>query len=195
MNYPLSLSFKILAIAQQVAVTDSAGRLIFYVKQKAFKLKEDVTVYADQAQAQPLYNIKADRILDVSPRYSFTDAQGRAVGAVKRHGMRSIWKAHYEVYDEREQILFTITEANPWAKVADAVLGEVPILGMFTGYLFHPAYHVKRPDERVVLHLVKRPALFESKFALEKEGELSQDGEMRALLALLMLILLERARG
>ena len=47
MNYPLDLSFKILAIAPQISVSDANGALVLYVKQKAFKLKEDVTIYAD----------------------------------------------------------------------------------------------------------------------------------------------------
>ena len=34
--YPLSLSFKLLALAPQITVTDSSGALLFYVKQKAF---------------------------------------------------------------------------------------------------------------------------------------------------------------
>ena len=39
MNYPLHLSFKILALARQLSMTDASGNRIFYVKQKVFKLK------------------------------------------------------------------------------------------------------------------------------------------------------------
>ncbi len=63
MNYPLNISFKILALARQLALTDVAGNLIFYVKQKAFKLKENVTVFADREQTRQLYTIKADKVL------------------------------------------------------------------------------------------------------------------------------------
>ena len=57
MNYPLQLSFKILAIARQLSVTDTTGRLVFYVKQKAFKLKEAVTVFADAEQTLPVLSM------------------------------------------------------------------------------------------------------------------------------------------
>jgi hypothetical protein len=193
-NYPLQLSFKILAIAKQLSVVDATGRLVFYVKQKAFKLKEAVTVFGDEAQTQALYTINADRVLDFSARYHFTDSRGTTLGSVKRQGMKSLWRSRYDIM-EGEQVVMTIQEANPWAKVFDSLLGEVPVLGMFTGYFFHPAYNVLRPDGAVVMRLVKEPAFFEGKFKLESLGPVQEREETLALLSLLMMVLLERARG
>jgi hypothetical protein len=34
LQFPLSLSFKIIALAPQISVTDAAGQLIGYVRQK-----------------------------------------------------------------------------------------------------------------------------------------------------------------
>ena len=205
MQYPLQLSFKVLAIAQQVTVSDAAGTVIFHVKQKAFKLKEDVTVFADTAQTRPLYTIKADRVLDFSGRYQFTDATtGAPVGSVKRQGMKSLWKAQYDVFAPGVDAnapggaapVLSVSEENPWTKVLDGVLGEIPIVGMFTGYLFHPAYLAARPGGgETVLRLVKEPALFEGRFRIEQKAPLDPDEETRTLLALLMLVLLERSKG
>jgi uncharacterized protein YxjI len=194
MNYPLQVSFKILAIAQQLSITNAQGNMVAYVKQKAFKLKESVTVFADTAQTQPLYTIKADRVLDFSARYSFADRSGNPIGAVKRQGMKSLWKARYDILDGENPTLM-ISEENPWTKVFDALLGEVPIVGMFTGYFFHPAYRVTRPDGTLVMRLEKQPAFFEGKFIIEKHAEVSPIEETRALLSLVMMILLERRRG
>jgi hypothetical protein len=194
MNYPLQVSFKILALARQLSVTDAGGNLVFYVKQKAFKLKESVTVFADASQTQPLYFINAARILDFSARYLFTDTGGASLGSVQRKGMKSIWKAHYDILDG-EQVTMTVREENAWTKVIDSVVGEIPIVGMFTGYMFHPAYLVSRPSGAVVLRLEKKPAFLEGKFAVEKHAELDKTEETRALLSLIMMILLERGRG
>lgn len=194
MNYPLRLSFKILAIARQLSVVDSTGRLIFYVKQKAFKLKEAVTVFADEGQTQPLYTINADRVIDFSARYQFTDLRGGALGSVKRQGMKSIWRSRYDIMSG-EQVVMTIQEANPWSKVFDSLFGEIPVLGMFTGYFFHPAYDVLRPNGQAVMRLVKEPAFLEGKFRIEQSGAMNESEEMLALLSLVMMVLLERARG
>ena len=196
MNYPLHVSFKILAIARQLSVTDASGNLLAYAKQKAFKLKEAVTIFADAEQTRPLYTANAEKILDFSGRYNFADARtGHSLGSVKRQGMKSLWKAHYDIFDETHNANLTIREENAWIKVFDSLLGEVPVVGMFSGYLFHPAYLVQRADDTTIMRLEKQPAFLEGKFRIDKQAEMSQDEETRALLSLIMMILLERSRG
>jgi len=195
-NYPLHVSFKILAIARQLSVTDASGNLLAYAKQKAFKLKEAVTIFADAEQTRPLYTANAEKILDFSGRYNFADARtGHSLGSVKRQGMKSLWKAHYDIFDETHNANLTIREENAWIKVFDSLLGEVPVVGMFSGYLFHPAYLVQRADGTTIMRLEKQPAFLEGKFRIDKQAEMSQDEETRALLSLIMMILLERSRG
>lgn len=195
MNYPIDFSFKILAIASQIYIRDASGNLLGYVKQKLFKLKEDINVFADEQQTRQLYNIKADRVLDFSAKYNFTDASGRFLGSIKRKGMRSIFKASYEVYDERDAQVMKINEENGWIKVIDSLIGEVPIVGMFTGYFFNPSYIVSRVDESPVARLAKQPAFFEGKFQMTKLAEMQPDEETRVVLSLLTMTLLERIRG
>lgn len=195
MNYPLQLSFKLLALASQIYIRDANGQLLGYVKQKLLKLKEDINVFADEEQTQHLYNIKADRVLDFSGRYNFTDSQGRTLGSIKRKGMRSILKANYEIYDAGGEQVMQINEENAWIKVIDSLLGEVPLLGMFTGYFFNPAYIVSKMDNTPVAKLKKQPAFFEGVFLLEPVGQIPSEDETILLLSVLTMTLLERSRG
>ena len=195
MNFPLDLRFKILAIAAQIYVRDSAGHLIAYVKQKAFKLKEDVTVFGDEAQTRPLYRIRADRVIDISAQYRIEDMAGAEIGTVRRQGMRSFWRAQYEVHREGQPVM-TIQEENPWVKVADGFLSEIPIVSALSGYLFHPAYRVTSVGSgEVVLRCVKQAAFFEGRFRIEPKGAQSEEDERLGVIAVLMVLLLERARG
>ena len=194
MRFPLDLQFKLFAISSQVWVRDGDNRLRYYVKQKAFKLREAVTVYADEGQSSTLFRIEADRILDVSARYRIEDAGGAEIGALKRQGMRSFWKAHYEI-EQGGRPAFAIREENPWVKVLDGLFGSIPILSLLSGYLFHPAYVVSRGDgEQPLLRVVKQPALFEGRFRVESlaPGEAVPD---LVVVALLMMLLIERSRG
>lgn len=195
MQYPLDLRFKLFALANQIAVTDASGAVVLYCKQKAFKLKEDVTVFADEAQARPVFRIKADRVIDFSARYAIETADGQALGAVKRQGMKSLWRSHYDVSDAQGRPCFTIREANPWTKVFDSLLGEIPILGLATGYLFHPAYVVARPVGTPMFKATKQPAFLEGKFRITEEGKYSEAEEALAVPAMLMVLLLERMKG
>ena len=195
MNYPIDFSFKLLAIASQIYIRDASGSLLAYVKQKLFKLREDINVFADENQTQHLFNIKADRVLDFSAKYNFTDARGNFIGSIKRRGMRSIFKASYEIYDPSDVQVMKINEENGWIKVIDSVIGELPVVGMFTGYFFNPSYVVTRMDDSTVARLAKQPAFFEGKFRMSKLGEMAPEEEPRVLLSLLTMTLLERIRG
>lgn len=195
MNFPVDFTFKLLALASQIYVRDANGNLLGYVKQKLLKLKEDINIFTDESQQTILYNIKADRVIDWSARYTFRDGAGNVIGSIKRKGMRSIWKANYEITDAADNHIMSINEENGWVKVGDALLGELPIVGMFTGYLFNPAYLLTRADGSAVARLAKQPAFFEGKFRLTPQTQLSPEDEVRTLLAFLMMTLLERRRG
>ncbi len=195
MNYPIELTFKLLALASQIYIRDANGNLIGYVKQKLFKLKEDINIFADESQSKLLFNIKADRIIDFSARYNFTSSSGQFIGSIKRQGMRSIWKARYEISDANNQQVLQINEENAWTKVFDALVGEVPVVGMFTGYLFNPAYLISRMDGSPIIRLEKQPAFFESKFLLTPQAPLSDNQESLVLLSSLTMTLMERRSG
>lgn len=195
LNFPLSLSFKIMALAPQIAVTDATGQLIGYVKQKMFKLKEQVTIFADREQTRPVYRIGADRVLDISAQYHVEDMSGVTIGVLKRQGMRSLWRASYDIQRDGQPLLH-VTEENPWVKMADGVFGDLPIVGLLSGYLFHPAYLVTYSGTGApLLRAVKRPAMFESRYDIERVGSGGPEDERLAVLCLLMMVLLERRRG
>ena len=177
-------------------MTDATGNLILYVKQKAFKLKEAVTVFADAEQTRPWFTINADRVLDFNANYSFTDVTGRPFGSMRRQGRKSLWRASYEIFDGfNPHPAAFIKEENPWSKVFDTLFSEIPILGIFTGYMFHPSYLVFRPDGMPFLRLKKHASFVGRRFSVDKLANLDQTEELRLLLALMMMVLLERSRG
>lgn len=197
MNYPITFRFKLIALAPQIYVTDASGRTICYVKQKLFRFREKVEVFTDDTQQQLLATIEADRIIDWSARYTFKSAAGGVIGAVGRRGMKSLWRAHYDVFMGHEHApAFSIQEENPWVKMLDGLVGGIPVLGMFAGYMLHPRYHATRVvGEELVLRLTKQAAFFEGIFKLEPSGEATEAEQTVLMLSFLMMNLLERARG
>lgn len=200
LDYPLEIKFKLIALASQFWVTDARGQVQMYVKQKAFKLKEDIRVFSDDRQENLLYQIKANKILDFSASYKVMAADGhdtgtREIGVVRRKGMRSIFKATYEVCRGDTPILI-IQESNAWVKVLDALLQQIPIIGMFAGYFFNPTYDLKASEEAPpILKAKKQPAFFESKFSIERAGNIDAADEELSLMGMVVMLLLERARG
>ncbi len=195
MQFPLKLTFKILAVAPQITVTDASGQTIFYVKQKLFKLKEAITVFSDSSQTKELYKINADRVIDFSAKYHLTDINGQEIGAIKREGMRSIFKARYDIFDSNGSHVLDINEENAFVRVMDALFGEIPIIGMLSGYVFNPTYLVADMQGQVVMKIKKEPAFLETGFVITQERPMPDDEALRAVLGAFMMVLLERIRG
>ena len=205
LNYPLSLRFKLIALAPRIYVTDAEGVERMFIHQKTWKLKEDILIYNNSDKERVIFRIRADRIIDFSARYTFTQVQQtgeeKILGSVKRKGMRSIWRATYYVDNPEEATTHHIKEDNPWVKVGNSLFESIPVVNMLSGYIFHPAYTCYRGQSREdesqpVMRLDKQAAFFESKYEIDLlEPNVSQDEELRALLGLVMAVQLERRSG
>ena len=193
--YPLNFQFKVTSLANDFNVKDANGKSLAYVRQKMFKLKEAISVFSNENKTELLYKINADRIIDFNASYSFTNADEEVIGRIGRKGAKSILKAHYEIFNQDNKQEFVINEENPWAKVGDAVLGEIPIVGIFTGYFCNPRYAIKRVDGTIVARLSKEASFMGRKFKLDKLSELNEGEGERMVLAIMMMSLLERRRG
>jgi len=193
--FPLQLTFKITTFSNDFLAYDANGNTVAYVRQKMLKIFEEVQVYSDDSRSELNYTIRANKWLDFSATYTFTNRMGFEIGRIVRKGWASLWKSHYEILDERQQQDLLIREENPWAKVFDSILGEIPGVGVLTGYLFHPSYIVTRPNGTQVVRLKKEPSFFGRKFSIDKLSAFESGEEERILLGLMMLILLERQRG
>jgi uncharacterized protein YxjI len=196
LQYPLTLNFKIAALAPQISVADASGREILYVRQKLLKLRDKIKVFSDSSQSQELYEINADRILDFSARFVFTDRQGRTVGAIQRQGTRSIWKATYDIQEASGRDLFRVQEEQPWLKVIDYFVEEIPFVGMLSGYLFSPTYGVQRlATGQTALRITKHRTLLSRTFTIDNlEGQLPEPEEVATVLGIMIMVLHERRR-
>ncbi|MDB4711715.1 hypothetical protein OAF35_03490 [Verrucomicrobiales bacterium] len=197
MKYPLNLRCKIIAISPQIFVTESDGNPVLYVKQKLLKLKEHVEVFTDKTREKKLCDIKANKVIDWSSAYNFTGAQGNSFGGIRRKGLKSLWRARYEIYsgDSDGTTEFNVSEKSVLTRVIDGIFGGIPIIGLLAGYVAHPAYIVTDSSGKAVMRLRKKPALWEGKFSIESLSELSPTQQTRILVGLLMMVILEKNRS
>ncbi|WP_055435369.1 hypothetical protein [Lacinutrix algicola] len=195
LKFPLQFSFHIGTLANDFTAKDANGKTVAFVKQKMFKLKEAITIYSDSNKTNVAYTIAANQWLDFSAAYALKDADGSIIGKIARKGWASIWKANYEIIDQHDKIQYHIKENNAWVKVLDSILGEIPVLGFFTGYLFNPTYNVTNLRGEIIVKLKKEPSFFGKEFKVELVKPIDNDDDDRIMLSLMMLVLLERRRG
>ena len=194
LNYPLELGFKIATVGTRVRVVDAAGRQVAYLRRKKFRLKEDVRVYEDENQSRLRFRLMADRVVDFGASYAVSGPAGRPLGAVRQRGARSLWKRTYEVSHPSGKVIGVIHEENPFVKVLDSLAEALPFADALGGLFFNPAYLVDLGGE-TVLRMKKERSVFESRFRLDKLGDLSEEEEDLLLASLRRVLLLERDRG
>ena len=93
---------------------ETKTNMLLYVKQKAFKLKEDITMFADEEQTRPVIKINARNILDFSAAYDVTDvATGEKIGVLRRKGMMSSFVMDaWEILDKNDAVIGSIKEES-----------------------------------------------------------------------------------
>lgn len=83
-----------------VEIYDPAGSLCGYVHQKALRVKEAITLYADENRTHELLEIRAKTLQDVSGLYEVTDpASGQRIGALRRKGVKSVMRDTWTLLD------------------------------------------------------------------------------------------------
>lgn len=194
-QFPLEFNFKISTISNDFVAKDASGNTIAYVRQKMFKFIEEIVVFNDESRAQTLCTIKANKWIDFSASYIFHNPSGMEIGRVARKGWASLWKARYEIFDQNQNQELMIQEENGWIKVFDSFIGQIPIVGMFTGFFLNPTYKIIRTDGTLVARLKKESSFFGNKFSVAKLSDFKTGEEERTVLGLMMMILLERRRG
>lgn len=116
-------------------IYDPAGNAVLYSKQKAFKLKEDLRLYNDEAMKVELLTITARQIIDFSAAYDVVDPQTRQkVGALKRKGWASMLRDEWIVMNEHDQEIGLIKEDS---MIAALVRRFVEAASLFMPQKYH----------------------------------------------------------
>jgi len=94
-------------------VYDKDKNVVLYSQQKAFKLKEDFRVYADDSKTQELLTIKTPQVLDLWATYNVQDATtNELVGSIRRKAMKSILRDEWTIFSPDGQEIGKLTEKS-----------------------------------------------------------------------------------
>ncbi len=102
-NYSVKQSFWAI-FGRKTRVYAPDGSLVAFIKRPLFKWKEEQTIYADEAQTQPLLFIKARKAIAINMVRDVFDANtGELVGSIKSRGWKSIIRDTWDILDPHEQ--------------------------------------------------------------------------------------------
>ena len=109
-------------------VFDSSGAMILHAAQKAFKLREDIRLYADENKTDEVLLIQARAIIDFLAAYDVFDSKsGQKIGAFKRKGWNAFVRDEWIVMDANDQeIGVCIEDSLGLALVRRLIMDLVP---------------------------------------------------------------------
>ncbi|PRR81235.1 hypothetical protein [Clostridium vincentii] len=109
-------------------IYNPSGGLEFYVNQKGFKLKEDIRVFTREDMAEEILSIRARNILDISATYDvYETGTGEKVGALRRKGLKSIFKDEWLILDRNDNEVGNIKEdSTAMALVRRFLINAIP---------------------------------------------------------------------
>jgi uncharacterized protein YxjI len=104
-----------------------AGGPIAYVRQKRMAIKEDIRFFADEAESEELFRIKARSMFDMGgARYDVTDAGGAPIGVLEHVFGKSLLRSTWKVTDADGGEVMTAQERSMPMAIARRVVDFVP---------------------------------------------------------------------
>lgn len=101
------------------------GSLALIAEMKAFKLKEDIRIYTEEAKINEVLVIKARNILDISATYDVIDPRtGEKLGVLRRKGLKSIFKDEWLILDKLDNEVGYIKEDGLGLAILRRLLAE-----------------------------------------------------------------------
>lgn len=109
-------------------IYDPQGRVAFYSKQKAFKLKEDIRVFTGEDMQNEVILVQARQVLDISATYDVVDSvTGEKIGALRRRGLKSIIKDEWLFLDMNDREIGSVKEDTLfWALIRRFITNIFP---------------------------------------------------------------------
>lgn len=190
MNPKLIIEQKITAFVNRYAVydTDKEGnknQLIALAQQKRLTFKEHVTFYSDETKTQPIFILRAEKILDVHGRFLVEDPEGNFIGAFKKEFKTSLYKSTWSILNTDGQPKLTLSENSLALALFRRFAGFLPIIGDLAEIIsWFFRYHFSFVDaSNQEVGKYKKTTLFRDHYLLSMTDEAYSQEDWRVLAA------------
>lgn len=137
MQYSVERKFLKL-VGATIRTFDANRNLVAIAEAKAFKLKEQIYFFSDEAKTNAIFSIKARKVLDISATYDIFDPNGTVIASLRRKGMSSTFvRDHWLILDASENQIGEIVEDS---NVLGALRRYIDMIALFIPQKFHITY-------------------------------------------------------
>lgn len=169
-----------------VQADGTKGQMLAQAQQKRIAFKEKVTFYADDSRQTVAFTFRAEKVLDVHGKYFVEDAEGEALGGFKKKFGSSLLRSTWEVTNNDESQMYTVTESNAVLAVLRRFIGWIPFVGeileiIILFFRYHFVFLDKNGNEK---GKYAKTTLFRDHYRLDVDREISETIDWRVLAAM-----------
>jgi uncharacterized protein YxjI len=158
-----------------------AGPPIAYVRQKKMKIKEEIRFYADDAELQELFQIKARTWLDTGgSKYDVIDAQEGNIGVLEHVFRKSLFRSTWRISTPDAEEIAIAHERSQVLGIARRVIDFVPDIG---GLIPIPYNFDILASDRVIGRMDRKFQL-RDRYVLDLSGDTDRALDRRLAIAL-----------
>ena len=133
-------------VANLYRIASGDGQPVAFVRQKRMAIKEDIRFFADEAQTEELFRIKARSMFEVGGRYDVATPSGEKIGVLEKVFGKSLLRSTWRIHGAADEELAIAEERNQWVALLRRVIDAVPY-GDFIPIVFH--FTIRRGDEQL----------------------------------------------
>jgi hypothetical protein len=155
-----------------------AGPPIAYVRQKKMKIKEEIRFFADEAETQELFQIKARSWLDTGgSKYDVIDAQDGNIGLLEHVFGKSLFRSTWRISTTEGEEIAIARERSQALAILRRVIDFVPDIG---GLIPIPYNFDILAGDRVTGKMDRKFQL-RDRYVLDLSGDTGSDGSGKVL--------------
>jgi uncharacterized protein YxjI len=163
-------------------IYDPSGEIALYSKLKSFRIREDIRLYTDESMAIEVLRIATKSILDISGAYDVFDSiSNERVGALKRKGLKSIFKDEWTILDEQNNEIGKIVEDSTLKAMIRRVADDI-------SFLLPQKYHAQIAGREVATYEQNfNPFVYKLKIDFSMDSEAILDRRLGLAAAVLLM--------
>ncbi|HSX42509.1 MAG TPA: hypothetical protein VLF59_00300 [Candidatus Saccharimonadales bacterium] len=136
-HFELRRKFWKIAGAEIYISDPTTSQEVGYIKMKAWKLREDVRIFAGRDMQRELVQIHARQIIDFGATYDVTNSvTGQPMAALRRKGLKSTFvRDHWDIYDSAGNTIGSVQETSGMLAIVRRWIEIIPYVNLL-GIIF-----------------------------------------------------------
>lgn len=121
-------------VGAKINVVDpSDEKSLGFIQMKAWKLKEDIRLYTDEAKTNEIFRIHARNVIDFGGTYDvFAGEDNNPLFTLRRKGLKSSFvRDHWDIMDKTGNTIGQVQETSKGLAFARRWLEIIPVVGPF----------------------------------------------------------------